>query len=256
MERIGMKYISIDIETTGLNPKTCDILEIGAFIEDTSNPRPRSKLPTFHAYIWKENYRGEPFALAMNAHIFKKILDLRQIETPEYLVENNPQFLLDPEEVYDAFSGWLYQESFGNKYSRYVVAGKNVSGFDLPFLSECIPSWEIIKFHHRVIDPGMLYFDPLTDTVPPDLKECKKRAGLPELVTHAALDDAWDVIQLIRAKFPVLETVKIPEVEKIKMEKDGYCSCNCSTKCPLGKTGSAMRCTRIELMAAGIPVCE
>ena len=40
------------------------------------------------------------------------------------------------------------------------------------------------KFHHRVIDPGTMYFDPRKDEVPPDLKECKKRAKLPEHVPH------------------------------------------------------------------------
>lgn len=86
--------------------------------------------------------------------------------------------------------GWWLQE-------------KNVAGFDMPFLNT-LPAWKTTtKFHHRVIDPGMLYFNPLTDSVPPDLKECKKRAGLPELVTHEALDDAWDVIQLVRAKSPL-----------------------------------------------------
>lgn len=33
-----MKYISIDIETTGLNPAVDQILEIGAILEDTLNP--------------------------------------------------------------------------------------------------------------------------------------------------------------------------------------------------------------------------
>ena len=195
-----MKYVSLDIETTGLNPETCDVLEIGALFEDTDNPLPRNELPTFHCYIWRENYRGEPFALAMNAHIFKKILDLKKKETTEYLIANNPQYLLRPEEVASVFGAFLSQNF---SPLRAVVAGKNVAGFDLPFLSECIPSWEqMVKFNHRVIDPGMMYFNPVTDYVPPDLKECKKRAGLPELVTHEALDDAWDVIQLVRAKFP------------------------------------------------------
>ncbi len=187
-----MKYISIDIETTGLNSKTCDVLEFGALIEDTLNLLPREELPTFHAYILQDNYRGEPYALAMNAHIFQKILALQKecsllLMRPDDMVQNFKDFLL---------------RNLGDK--RGVVAGKNVAGFDLPFLKDCIPYWtEEIKFHHRVIDPGMLYFNPLTDALPPDLKECKKRAGLPELVTHEALDDAWDVIQLVRAKSPL-----------------------------------------------------
>ena len=43
-----MKYISIDIETTGLDPENCQILSIGAVIEDTLNQLPFEELPTFH----------------------------------------------------------------------------------------------------------------------------------------------------------------------------------------------------------------
>jgi hypothetical protein len=82
---------------------------------------------------------------------------------------------------------------------RLVVAGKNVAGFDIPFLKQIKGLFP--KFHHRVIDPGMMYFNPCIDEIPPDLKECKKRANLPEVVSHEALDDAWDVIQLLRNKF-------------------------------------------------------
>lgn len=32
---------------------------------------------------------------------------------------------------------------------------------------------------------------------------------------------------------------------------DGRCGCDCATTCPLGKTGSATRCTRAELEAKG-----
>ena len=189
-----MKYISVDIETTGLNPKTCDMLEIGAYVEDTANPLPRAELPYWHRYIWKDNYRGEPYALAMNAHIFKKILDLKK---------EGSALVIFPEFAAVMFNEFVYNNFKG---SKPAVAGKNVAGFDLPFIQENILNWKAgFSFHHRVIDPGMMYFNPQTDMVPPDLKECKKRAGLSEVVSHEALDDAWDVIQLVRAKFPSLK---------------------------------------------------
>lgn len=188
-----MRYISIDIETTGLNPKTCDVIEIGALIEDTDDIRSFNQMPSFHCYVWKDNYRGEPYALAMNAHIFQKMLELRKAGSP---------LVMYPEDIAQKFGQFLRQH-FGDV--KPTVAGKNVAGFDLPFLTENILNWGYaIKFHHRVIDPGMMYFDPRNDQVPPDLKECKKRAKLPEQVSHEALDDAWDVIQLVRAKFPLI----------------------------------------------------
>lgn len=202
-----MKYVSIDIETTGLDPTGCDVLEIGAILEDTENPAGREKLPTFHKYIWKDVYRGEPFALAMNAHIFQKMLALRKTEGIGGM-QDYDKTLIEAVHLWPHFKNWILkykhlwpEESFINQQPTLVVAGKNVAGFDLPFLKQ-LPFMP--KFHHRVIDPGMMYFDPRNDNVPPDLKECKKRAKLPEHVSHEALDDAWDVIQLVREKFPLI----------------------------------------------------
>ena len=201
-----MIYLSLDIETTGLNPLTCDVLEIGAFLENTENPVRRENLPTFHKYLWRDVYRGEPFALAMNAHIFKKILDLKKSEGVGGLQEYD-HTLTDMTHLWDHFNNWIFtnkhlwpEGSFINQRPTLVVAGKNVAGFDLPFLKNAL----MPKFHHRVIDPGMMYFNPLNDSVPPDLKECKKRANLPEHVSHEALDDAWDVIQLVRERYPLI----------------------------------------------------
>lgn len=193
-----MKYISIDIETTGLNPVENDTLEIGAYIEDSNNPLPREQLPCFHVYIWKENYRGNAFALEMNHQILKKILKLKKandssLVSSEEVANRFGKFLLDNK------SQWPNEKIFN--FGPFVVAGKNLAGFDLPFLNQ-LPGWNQFKFHRRVVDPGILYFDPTQDEVLPDTSLCKKRAGLSEFVAHEALDDAWDVISLIRHKFP------------------------------------------------------
>lgn len=192
-----MTYLSLDIETTGLDPATCDVLEVGVYYEDTDARASRDRLPCFHKYILKDSYRGEPFALAMNQRIFQKILELNKQRLKG---EPTPELCAHPDLLADSFYQWLYDYDIR---LPIPIGGKNVSGFDLPFLKANFRAWTQFKFHHRVVDPGMLYFDPRTDKVPPDLKECKKRAGLPELVSHEALDDAWDVIQLVRTKFPV-----------------------------------------------------
>jgi oligoribonuclease len=179
-----MKYISLDIETTGLNPKTCNVLEVGAILEDTHNALPLEKCPTFHAYIWRELYNGEAYAIAMNAPIFKKIVELKK--------NNNPLLMTESEFVTN-FISFLKE----NGMEKCLLAGKNVMGFDVPFLKE-IPTWNNVKVHHRHLDPTISFIDWSEDLVPPDLTTCKKRAGLPELVTHEALDDAWDVISLLR----------------------------------------------------------
>ncbi len=182
-----MKYLSIDIETTGLNPLQTDILEIGAIVEDTLDPLPREKCPSFHCYIWKENYNCEPYAAAMNVRIFTKILELRKSRSP---------LLITPEEVVPTFSHFLHKHFGGDDIT---LAGKNLGSFDLRFLEQ-LPEWKSIpnRFRHRTLDPSVLFVDWTLDEAPPSLTICKDRAHIKGAVTHEALDDAWDVISLFR----------------------------------------------------------
>jgi oligoribonuclease len=181
-----MKYISLDIETTGLNPEVNQILEIGAYVEDTKYQGSRETRPAFHHYVWYDNYVCEPYAAAMNANIFKKISALRK-DDPEGL-------LLQPEDVSEAFKffTWKY---FGDQ--KVLFAGKNLGNFDLRFLRR-LPGWGVVKAHHRILDPSLHFVDWSKDECPPDLNTCKERAGIKGSVTHEALDDAWDVISLLR----------------------------------------------------------
>ena len=45
----ALPYVSIDIETTGLDPETCQTLEIGAVFDNWTLPI--RELPTFHCYV-------------------------------------------------------------------------------------------------------------------------------------------------------------------------------------------------------------
>ena len=184
-----MKYVSVDIETTGLNTQVHDVLEVGAIFEDTNNPLPRGWCPTFHAYIWKPQYVGEPVALMMNHRILKRICELKK--------DNDTQLLMTEETFGTRFADFLTQYGDGQPI---VVAGKNVQTFDLPFLRR-LKGWEHIKVRRRIVDPTVMFMNWHSDVEPPDLATCKKRAGLPELVTHEALNDAWDVIELNRTKY-------------------------------------------------------
>jgi len=46
---MNTKYVSLDIETTGLNPENCQVLEIGAVIDDGTTPI--EDCPTFQCYV-------------------------------------------------------------------------------------------------------------------------------------------------------------------------------------------------------------
>jgi oligoribonuclease len=188
-----MIYVSIDIETTGLNPKLHDIIEFAAVMDDLRTPRPIEELPKFHSYIKKELYRGDPYALSMHAEIFRKIA---------MPVEGENYFTID--ELMIPFQNWLVKNGLklDEKKKKYIVnvAGKNAGTFDVPFLKEKIKNWADIQFSHQVIDPAVLYLDLKTDTSLPNSKTCMDRAGIAGEVAHTALEDAIMVIKLLRAK--------------------------------------------------------
>jgi oligoribonuclease len=189
-----MKYVSIDIETLGTDPDTCDMIEFGAVIDDLKTEL--DGLPRYHCYIPKDIYRGQPFAMAMHAKILKRIAD-REIGY-SYV----PGDMLG-----DCFKTWLAEHGFWDSIKgstiEVVVAGKNFQGFDLRFLRRLPKFLNHISIFHRPIDPCMRYFDILKDKVPPSLDECLKRAGIEKKVNHTAVEDALDVIQCIRRSYGI-----------------------------------------------------
>lgn len=193
-----MKYVSVDLETTGLNPEACQIVEFAAVLDDLENLKPIEQLPTFQAYITSEIYAGEPYALSMHPTIFRRIAkrepgfqylgrDTLMKEFRKFLIAND--WLPEPEASgrIDLVAGKL----------KVTAAGKNFGVFDLPFLKRHIWDWDNIQFEHRVIDPAMFFLSP-EDKKVPDSATCMKRAGLDGVVAHTALEDALMVARLIR----------------------------------------------------------
>jgi len=180
------KYVSLDIETTGLNPENCQVLEIGAVIDDGTTPI--EECPTFHCYVDHGLILGEPFAVSMHQTI------LRRIATHE-----EGYTYLQPWEVATRFHDFLKEHGLDSENEKVFVAGKNYASFDARFLSK-ITSWDKhIQVHHRILDPAALYWQPETDGVElPDTKTCMKRADIPGEVAHTAVEDARTVALLIR----------------------------------------------------------
>lgn len=186
------KFVSIDIETTGLDPETCQIIEIGAIIDDWLTPLPDP--PTFHTYVKRNHYSGQPYALSMHSTIFRRIA-----------TEEKGYSYLYPKDIGPAFRTWvevncacIYHDPAGNlSYDRFNVAGKNFASFDDKFLRKLPGFGKYFRYWHRVIDPAILFWNPLTDDKLPDTKTCMERAGLSDEVAHNALDDAKIVVKLI-----------------------------------------------------------
>lgn len=207
-----MKYISIDIETTGLNPESCEILSFGAIIEDTNNLLPFDKIPKFYKVFKHKFIQGEPFALDMNANLIKEIK------------EGKSENLIEPWELVDCLWDFLGENEMlsQNPFEGHVkntgkaiipvrnikskeklkVAGKNFSSFDKLFIENLPHFTDVFSFHQRVLDPASLFVDFKNDEWLPNLTLCKEKANLDVLeVSHNALEDAWDVIQVLRTKY-------------------------------------------------------
>lgn len=194
-----MKYVSIDIETTGLDPNTHDILEIAAVLDDLKNPWPIKDLPVFHYHVNKTT----PYCVDVKAI---KVHGRNILADISYKIENDSPYICYPEEIFTRLSNFLYSHGYEDYKESFClnVAGKNFSTFDLPFLQKIDKKhWCNISFRSRVIDPAILYFDAKKDDHLPNLETCLQRANIREKVSHNAVDDAIQVIKLIRHKFKI-----------------------------------------------------
>lgn len=224
-----MKYVSIDIETTGLDPVNDQVLSIGAIIEDTNDCRIFEDIPKFHGVIKRDRIEGGLYAINLNKDLLET---MNQYATAQDQDEKNDivhmtgmQFY-DESEIVEAFYYWLAQnglvdfnlvESGGyvtvkngqtvpaitnqTKPVTINAAGKNFATFDKLFL-ERLPRWkQLIKVRQRVLDPSILFVNWKEDDSLPGMPLCKKRAGFDEYVSHNALEDAWDVVELLRKEY-------------------------------------------------------
>lgn len=206
-----MRYVSLDVETTGLDSGNDQILEFAAVFDDLENREDIERLPVFHCYVKHARVVGNAFAINMNAYAIGVIAGKVKAE-----FRGKPAKIVRAENVTQEFYNFIttvgMDESVGNRLcekdyttrealergGRYKlnVAGKNPA-FDLGFLTK-LEGWdERFKVAHRVIDPAVMYMRAGDKTVP-SLQECLERAGIQREVKHTAAADAYDVIDLIR----------------------------------------------------------
>lgn len=197
-----MIYLSLDLETTGLDADSCQILSLGAVIEDTSKKLSFKDIPKFHVILTHEFITGEPFALNMNRDIITGInsyLNTKNNEQREDLEYKYNAKFLHPRTIINELLKFLDENGIDGR-NKITVAGKNFAAFDKKFL-EKLTYFNTLPFGRRYIDPAMSFIDWEKDEVPPSLDECKIRAGVSGAVSHNALLDAWDVIQVLRTKY-------------------------------------------------------
>ena len=194
-------YVSIDLETTGLNPNECQILEIGAVIDDGRDNV--DSLPVFRAIVKHDQIKGEPYALQMHPKLLFAIAQIPAVQgvgtlaDPEISPLDPVNCMRRPADVVPNFLNFLSVNGIDIK-KGLQPAGKNFASFDKPFLEAGIPNWKKdVKIKHRTIDPGNLYWYPGEEYIP-DTAECYRRAGMEPVVAHTAVEDALGVVKLVR----------------------------------------------------------
>ncbi|MBG8553161.1 exonuclease domain-containing protein [Hymenobacter guriensis] len=186
-----MRYLSLDLETSGSNPQRHQILELAAVVEDTRQLRPLAELPAFRRVVRHPEYTGTAGALALNARLLAELARK----------EPNPE-LCTPEELLPQLREFLLAHGFKtDKHDCVAVtmAGKNIAVFDLRFLRELPGYGTLVRAEPAMLDPAAFYLNWHKDTRLPTMQTCKARAGFEDdTVAHEALADALDVVQLLR----------------------------------------------------------
>jgi len=189
-------YFSIDLETTGLDSKNHQILEIGIIYEDPQNQKLFHEIPKFRCLVEYENYVGSAYAINMNQNIFKEIIEIEKSGDKDYMV-------WDIDSAVDRAARFIDAQCVINSDRLIRITGKNFASFDKPFLIKNQFFNKLAnKVSHRYLDVGSMLFDPKTMDWIPSTEECYKLAGLEKQeVSHNALDDAWDIIKVIRTRY-------------------------------------------------------
>jgi len=192
-----MKIAVIDIETTGLDPKKHQILEIYGYQLDLEG-QGWDKRHIFHAHIQYKEIIGDPYALIMNAALIKKI----QRGSDDSIIKPNAPFG-HPGLVRVHLQNWIFNCLDKQKNGKITFAGKNVAKFDIPFILNFLKmDWNETPINHRTLDPAILYMRP-NDVDVPGLDECMRRCGgfWDETKAHTAKYDAECVGQILRQHF-------------------------------------------------------
>jgi hypothetical protein len=201
-----MKYLSIDIETTGLDREKHQILEFAAIYEDTHQQLDFDSIAKYRRIILNHgDVIGSPYAITMpHNHEILKILANIPPESSggkcvEYYVSNK---IIEIDFLARDFANWysLVTKQLETPF-KVNVAGKNFRDFDYEFLKRVPELFKYFKFNRRYIDLGSRIVDFSDDEEIPNQNECLSRLNIHEKVRHDALNDAWQVILALRKTY-------------------------------------------------------
>lgn len=185
-----MKIASIDIETTGLDPKLHSITEIAIVLGDSDSRVIHDEL---YLWVYPENMIWSAYCLNLHKDWLTRCMFAWDEWKRKAIQPIVP--IIEPVNVKQYVEDWLKTREVKR---NYIPAGKNFGSFDRQFLKQN----GIDSFKHRQLDPAA-YYHRKGDLVPPELALCKQRAkeqGAPNIfddkVAHNAIEDARDVFWL------------------------------------------------------------
>lgn len=205
---MSVKYFSIDTETTGLDFENNQIIEFGVIFEDPDRQLSFEEIPKFKRIIRHDSYVGQAIAIHMNARIFKILAEYDMKKPADKIEFAKLHNIVRPSALMDEFLQFVIDcyKHYGLPIPGYGIniAGKNFPGFDGKFIEKLKTDYGMqgsLKFKHVVGDPATLYTDFYKDEMFAGLQTCKDVAGIAGTVSHDALEDAWDVVQVLRKKY-------------------------------------------------------
>lgn len=181
-----MRYLSIDIEATGLKENDY-IIEFGMIPFCTESKKVEESLARNY-YIKCPAFEN-----------LKPNLDQWVIEHNEKLIQKAHQFGMQLDKFKDELETYLIDKDVKNYFKnerkeKIILFGKSMSAIDLPFLNRDL-SWEFMRkyFHHRNLDLSSIA-NALIDLnyIPPECSsgsQLMKFLGMGD-VKHTALEDA------------------------------------------------------------------
>ena len=191
-----MRYVSLDLETTGLEPGINRVIEMAMVLEDTSKRTPVKDLPFFRCYVKHKAAYWDAYCLKLHRHA--PAMAAQNIEALPGLTEEGDFGSLDGVPIYSwdlattRAIDWLASHGFTREKGKQATpAGKNFGAFDRLFLDEELRS----VFNRRALDPGSL----LVDWSKTELQSLAELLGREP--AHNALDDARDVITVLRRAY-------------------------------------------------------
>ena len=138
-----MKYVSCDIESSGIIPEKCNVIQFGAVIDDLANPKPLNELPRFEVLLeWNEYKADSTWALGHHKKLWDKLETYKN--KPEE--EKEAVGIIKPWDLGKTFLYWLLNNKVIEKQGEPInVAGKNFGTFDWKHLEQVPNFFKYIK---------------------------------------------------------------------------------------------------------------